>query len=194
MEHMKRFAFLFILLFAGLTINGQSQSTMKTPSAPLVGPLKDTLFILRSNLGVFTPSERAMAIRMRLDRLYEGLEFTPEDLTVVASENTHDIFYQDVALMSVTQQDAAMEGKDQAVLANLYLESIKNSVMSTRDHRSSWLVLFRIGMVLLVIGIAWFVIWLLGKGYERLYRYIAEKREKWLKDLSFKDYTFLTAD
>lgn len=35
-------------------------------------------------------------------------------------------------------------------------------------------------------------IWLIGKGYKRLLSFIDVKKEKWLKSLSYKNYTFLT--
>ena len=185
---------LFVLLATSGTLFGQSQTKTEALSAPVVGPMNDTLLVVRSNLGVYTPSERALTIRKRLDRLYDGDGFKPEALTILAGENTYDVVYQDLPLVSVTSRDAELAGVDQAELATLYLERIKNSVETTRTQRNIWVILSRIGLVLLVIGMAWLVIWLIDKGYKRLYLFMDQHKEKWLKDLSFKDYTFLTAD
>jgi len=155
---------LFVLLATSGTLFGQSQTKTGALSTPVVGPMNDTLLEVRSNLGVYTPSERALTIRKRLDRLYEGDGFKPEALTIMAGENTYDVVYQDLPLVSVTSRDAELAGVDQAELAALYLERIKKSVETTRTQRNIWVILSRIGLVLLVIGMAWLVIWLIDKG------------------------------
>lgn len=38
------------------------------------------------------------------------------------------------------------------------------------------------------------MIWLIGKGYSKLLLFINSKKDKWLKNLSYKDYTFLAAE
>lgn len=185
---------LFVLLLTSGTLFGQSLTKPETLSVPVVGPMNDTLFVIRTNLGVYTPTERALTIRKRLDRLYEGDGFKPDALTMVAGENTYDIVYQGIPLLSVTIRDAELAGVDQAELATLYMKRIKHSVETTRAQRNIWVILVRIGLVLLVIGLAWLVFWLIGRGYKRLYLFMDRHKAKWLKDLSFKDYTFLTAD
>lgn len=194
MKHLPHVFFLFILLLAGWTLNGQTPTIREASTAPVVGPMKDTLFVIRTNLGVYSPTERATTIRGRLERLYEGDGFKPEALTVVATENTLDLVYEDMPLMSVTGRDAALAGSSQAELAAFYLDRIKQSVVNARAQRNVWVILSRVGLVLLVIALAWLVMWLIGKGYARMYLYMDKHKAKWLKDLSFKDYTFLTAD
>ncbi len=52
----------------------------------------------------------------------------------------------------------------------------------------------RIGLVLLVLVVAFIIIKIISKGYRRLLLYIASKKETLLKDLSYNDYTFLTTE
>lgn len=55
-------------------------------------------------------------------------------------------------------------------------------------------IAFRIGLlmiVLLLIGAMW---WLINKGFHKITLYIERNKNKWLKNLNYKDYTFLTAD
>ena len=63
------------------------------------------------------------------------------------------------------------------------------------EIENSWLkITIRIGLVLLVIVVAWLVFWLVARGYSRLLRFIDDHRGRWIKDLSYKDYTFLSAE
>lgn len=61
-------------------------------------------------------------------------------------------------------------------LAQSFKETIKNSIVEAKNE-NSWLKLIaRIGLVLLVIGIAWAMIWLIGKGYSKLLLFINSKK------------------
>ena len=161
---------------------------------PVFGVRKDTLFLVYSKIGASTPKERAINISRKIDKLYEDDFFKTDSILVVKSENTYDIVYGESIIMSISESDAIWYDKNIHELAQSFKETIKNSIVEARNE-NSWLKLItRIGLVLLVIAIAWGLIWLIGRGYLRLLLFINSKKDKWLKDLSYKDYTFLTAE
>lgn len=161
---------------------------------PVFGVMKDTLFLVYSKIGASTPKERAINISRKIDKLYEDDFFKTDSILVVKSENTYDIVYGEIILMSISENDAIWYGRSMHELAQSFKESIKNSIVEAKNENSWLKIIVRIGLVLLVIAIAWGLIWLTGKGYSRLLLFINAKKDKWLKDLSYKDYTFLTAE
>ena len=161
---------------------------------PVIGAMKDTLFLVYSKIGASTPKERAINISRKIEKLYDDDFQKVDSILVVKSENAYDIVYGEIIIMSISENDAKWYGKSMYELAQSFNENIKNSIVEAKNE-NSWLKLIaRSGLVLLVIAIAWGMIRLIGKRYLRLLFYIKNKKDKWLKNLSYKDYTFLTAE
>jgi small-conductance mechanosensitive channel len=171
------------------------ESLRKTAKGyPVIGPMNDTLFLIYSKIGASTPKERAINISRKIEKLYEDDFLKVDSILVMKSENTLDIVYGEIIIMSVAESDAIWYDTSMPELAQSFKETIKKSIVEAKSQ-NNWLKLIaRIGLVLLVIGIAWLMIWLVGKGYSKLLLFINSKKDKWLKDLSYKDYTFLTAE
>ena len=161
---------------------------------PVFGVMNDTLFLVYSKIGASTPKERAINISRKIEKLYEDDFLKTDSILVVKSENTYDIVYGELIIMSISENDAIWYDKSMHELVQSFKEIIKNSIVKAKNENSWLKIIVRIGLVLLVIAIAWGLIWLIGRGYSRLLLFINSKKEKWLKDLSYKDYTFLTAE
>jgi small-conductance mechanosensitive channel len=112
----------------------------------------------------------------------------------VKSENTFDLVYGQTIIMSVSETDAIWYNMSMPDLALEFSVKTKNSIIQGKKENNFQKSLLRIGLVLLVIVIARFLIWLIGKGYNGLLIFIHFKKDKWIKNLSFKNYTFLTAE
>lgn len=161
---------------------------------PVVGPLKDTLFVIYAKIGSSMPRERAKNISLRIRKLYDDDFFKIDSLRVVKSENTFDIVYGDLIVMSISETDALWYGKTLQELSLHFAKEIQQTVATAREQNSWVKLLIRIAWVVVVIVIAGIVFRLIGKGSSKLLEYINLKKEQWLKDLSYKDYTFLTAE
>jgi len=161
---------------------------------PVFGAMNDTLFLVYSKIGALTPKERAINISRKIEKLYEDDFLKTDSILVLKSENTYDIVYGEIIIMSISESDAIWHDKSMHELAQSFKETIKNSIVEAKNANSWSKILVRIGLVLLVIGIAWGLIWLIGKGYSRFLLFINSKKDKWLKALFYKDYTFLTAE
>ncbi|WP_372770080.1 mechanosensitive ion channel family protein [Lutibacter sp.] len=161
---------------------------------PVLGVMKDTLFFIYSKIGASTPKERAINISRKIEKLYEDDFLKTDSISVINSENTYDIVYGEIIIISISENDAIWYGKSMPELADNFKEIIKKSIIEAKSENNWLKILARIGLVLLVIAIAWFIIWLMSKSYSKLLLTINSKKDTWLKDLSYKDYTFMTAD
>lgn len=161
---------------------------------PVLGVMKDTLFFIYSKIGSLTSKERAFNISTKIKNLYDDDFLKADSIVVVKAENAYDISYGELIIMSVSENDAIWFGKTTPELANHFKTIIKKSITEAKAENSLSKIITRIGLVLLVIVIALFIIWLIGKGYSKLLLMVQSKKDKWLKDLSYKDYTFLTTE
>lgn len=161
---------------------------------PVIGAMKDTLFLIYSKIGASTPKERAANISHKIKKLYEDDFLNTDSILVMEAENTFELVYGETILMSISENDAMWYDKSIDELTLFFRDTIKQSIIYAKKENSWLKVLERIGLVLLVIGMVWVIFKSIGKGYSKLLVFIESKKDKWLKDFSYKDYTFLTAD
>lgn len=161
---------------------------------PVYSPLKDTLFLIYAKMGASTPKERAMNITNKIKILCKDNFMKIDSILPVESDDMTDIAYKDMIIMTISEMDALWNNKSESELAKQYSDIIKNAVSKTREEDSIKKLGIRIGLVILVIAGAWLMIWLISKAYLSGKNVLTDKKDKWLKSLSFKDYTFLTIE
>ena len=152
----------------------------------------DTLFYIDARLGNLTPEERAKNISARIEKIYN--EYDSVRITLSQNENTIDIICGEIFIMTLQESDTIIQGKNIQVLGNEYAESIKNSVEKNRKERSILTIFIRIGLVVLVLLAIWLMIYLIAKGHTFLTKRLLNYEGKWFKNLSYKGYTFISAN
>lgn len=161
---------------------------------PVYGAMDEILFHIYTKIGALTPNERAENISKQIDQLYKNDFLKIDSIQIVPSEYTLDIIYGDLIVVSLSETDAIWYNTNLQNLAEEFKIKIAESISEAKKQNSFTRLLIRIGLVLLVLVIARLLIWLIGKGYYRILLYIRKNKDKWLKNLAYKDYTFLTAD
>lgn len=155
----------------------------------------DTLFNLYNKIGASTPAERARNISNRIKKLFYDNSFLRSDsLYIEESDNTSDIVFGDMIIMSVSELDAVWHNQTRLSLANQYSETINSTISAQRKERSIIKLTIRIGLVIIVVAGILFLIWLLARLHSRIELYITSHKEKWLRSLSYKNYTFLSVE
>jgi len=171
-----------------------TESTVKEVSGyPVIGIRGETLFLVYSKVGVVPPRERAANITRRIEQLYDDDFLKVDSILIIQEEKSYDIVYGDKIIMSVSQNEASYYEKSAEELARDLRQKIQNSLINAKEGKRWLILLLRIGLVLLVVAIARLVIWLIGKGHIRLLNFVKQNKNKWCKNLSYKDYIFVTA-
>lgn len=160
---------------------------------PVMGIRGDTLFLIYSKVGVVSPQERAVNITRRIEKLYDEDFLKIDSILIILEEKSYDIVYGDKIIMSVSQTEAAFYEKSAEQLSRDFKQKIQDSLTDAKKGKRWLILLLRIGLVLLVVAIARLVIWLIDKGHVRLLNFVKQNKNKWCKNLSYKDYTFVTA-
>lgn len=154
----------------------------------------DTLFRIYSRSGATRPEERAKDISARIKILYKDDFLVLDSIRIMESDHTTDIVCRDMVIMSITDLDAMIHNKTRKQLAEEYTGIIRTSIESARKDASLGRMLGRIGLVLLIIAGVWFLIILMTRLHNKAENYIAGKKDAWLISLTYKDYTFLSAE
>jgi small-conductance mechanosensitive channel len=162
--------------------------------SPVLGVMDDTIFDVYSKLGSSTPSERAKRISKKIKRIYRDELFRSDSLIIRKSDYTTDIVYGDIIVMGISDLDALWYGKPVEVTANELRDRIEKSILLARKNYSLMKLLSRIGLVITVIASAWLIIWLIGRFSKWLLLFLGKRKDTWLRNLSYKDYTFLTSE
>ena len=154
----------------------------------------DTLFRIYTRSGATRPEERAKDISARLKTLYKDDFLVLDSIRIIESDYTTDIICRDMVIMSITDLDAMIYNKTRQQMAAEYAGIIRTAIETAHKDASLGRLLGRIGLVLLVIAGVWFLITLMIRLHTRTETYIAGKKDVWLKNLAYKDYTFLSAE
>jgi len=179
-----------------ILLQKQRIESLKTTAIgyPVLGILKDTLFLVYSKIGSSLPKDRAINITQRIEKLFDDDFLSTDSITCMEAENTIDIVYGETIIMSVSETDALWQNMTKLELASGYLELIKRDLMKAKDETSLSRVFTRVGLLLLVLVALVLILWSVNKGFKSLLAYIEVHKDKWLRNLTYKDYTFITAE
>ncbi len=194
--------FTAILVFASLPLLAQKDdlqinidtSGSSSKGYPVIGLQNDTLFEIYNKVGSIRPQERASSITKKIRTLNDDKFLNIDSILLVESENTFDIVYKDIIIMSISESDASLSNKSKLNLAKENAEKIQETIRKNRNKNKISMILLRIGLVILVAAGIWFLIWVINKGHAMMKQLIVSKKNKWIKDFSYKDYTFLTVE
>jgi small-conductance mechanosensitive channel len=165
-----------------------------TKGYPVQGPMYDTLFYIYAQIGESTPQERADNISQRIKKLSKDDFLNVDSIKPYMINDLVGIVYDDYLIMGISEKDAIWARSSPEDLAEKYTGIIKNSIQAAEINSSLPKKLKRIGLSLLTLIGALFLLWLVGKSFNKLLWIIDSNKEKWLKDLSYRGYTFLSEE
>lgn len=157
-----------------------------------VAPFKDTLFYIYNKLGPFSARDRATNITSKIKSLPNASEEIPE-LIIRLQEETADVIFGDVIILSVTNDDALWIGTTRNELAQVYKNAIESSIQDFYDDNTLKKILIRIGTVMLVVTILFIIIFYINRIFRFIKQQIYAQKGKGIQGLKLKNYEFLTA-
>lgn len=161
---------------------------------PVVGVMKDTLFLIYSKIGSSTASERAQNISKKIALLYNDDFLKIDQIRVHPFDNTFDIVYNDLIIMSISEADAIWYNQSIDNSAELFKNNIKNAITTAKKENSVQKIAMRIGLVLLVFFSIWIVIKLVTKLFIKVDQIIKNQQDSWLKDIKYNDYVIISTE
>lgn len=164
-----------------------------TSGYPVIGFFNDTLFLLYSKLGSFSPKDRADAINKRIHTLGGSINFNENSLRVENAETTEDIVVDQTIVMSVTETDALWNNTTKEDLANQYKTIINNAVLKYKEETNYFNIAKKVGLALLVLLIIAALVKYISKFFAWTAIKIQLQEDKKIKGIQLKNYTLFDA-
>lgn len=161
---------------------------------PVVGVLGDTIFYVFTRTGATQPKERARLISQRIRDLFEADFFNKDSISLNQEEGSYDVMYRDKIIVHLNEKEARYHEKELQALASETRDAIARSITEAREDFRPQRILLRIAYGALGLLVLVIVIWLVGKAFRWVLAFFETNKEKFLRNLSYKDYTFLTAE
>ncbi len=143
-----RFVVIGVMLFILLTTMTVSYSQEENPTGnqipeavskidgtPVILGDK-TLFIIKKNVGSFSPQERSQAVTNRIETIANDPSIRINGLKVLDEQDTTNIVLGEKLIFTLTDNDAKAAGKSRQELAQEYVQIIDDSISKYREERS----------------------------------------------------------
>jgi small-conductance mechanosensitive channel len=179
-----------ILLLSGLAI---AQSPAKTSGIPVTLD-GQTVLVVRDRFLASSNEQRATHIAKRLLDFAQESSVALETLKTHNTENVTIIHAEDIVLVTVSEQDAKLAGKDRQRLANEHVESIRQAVGQYREQRS-WAVRTQAIAIAVFSTIALIIsLLILNNLSPHFYRWLDQQRNQRIPDLRMQNLVLLSSD
>lgn len=117
--------------------------------------------------------------------------FVPDSIKVIPNENNIDVIYNELVLLSVTDDDALWLEQDKTQVAQQYATTVRNAILQEKKDSSFQSVLIRIGWLLLIILVFSFIVYGINRLFKQLRRRIVREKDRYFKGVKVKEYALL---
>jgi small-conductance mechanosensitive channel len=167
----------------------------KTFTPEPVAPFRDTLFYFGAGIGSFTPKERAIAVTERIRNFNKEFgRIQSDSLKVFVDANYCYIAYNDFIILTITETDAQILGKEQLLLASECKTIIQNAIIQY-EKDTYWLnILWRIFLLFVIVAALFFLIKLINFAFGKLSIKIEKLKGTKIKTISIKSFRLMNED
>ena len=118
----------FLLLSASLLYTCISLAQNVDQRDYAIGPAQDTLWVISTPSGIFTPTDRASAINKHLKTLSEDTQWDAQLLKLRQNNQNIYLVYRDLVIATVQPQDTVNTGLTDQQLAQEHWISVVQSI------------------------------------------------------------------
>ncbi|WP_121665978.1 mechanosensitive ion channel family protein [Mesonia aquimarina] len=203
---MRFFVALFLCLFSiSLTTATNFQAVQQDSVAkeqdmlkikegfPVIGKNHQELFSFYVKSGALNASERAARVSEKIQQIDAG-GFQKDSLEIITQSEETDIVYKNSILLSISEKDALANNNTRDSLANIYLTLLKENISIAEENYIPTNIFLKIGLTILILLGLWLALKLIAFLNKKTINFIERKKEKWLKSLTYNNYTFITPE
>lgn len=152
---------------------------------------KDTLFYLYTSYGPYDIDTRVKYIEDKIQTLYDDPFFTPDSIQLKPLGEYLNIMYKKNSIAGITMVDAMWENTTQEDLASRYANAIKSTIVKYKEQNSLKSVMIRLGELLLVLLIAFVLVWGINRLFEFLRKVAINSEHRFLTGIRIKNYELI---
>ncbi len=156
-----------------------------------VAPFNDTLFFVYMKIGAYTPKERARAIETKIRMLYDDPFYNPDSLKIIQGEKSLEIVYDEIILISITEDYALWMNKTKPELADMCLSKVRSEIGKTLEANSLKNLVYRFGFVLFILILLLILIKLTSIIFKYITDLFIKNKDKVFGGLKVSNYVLL---
>jgi len=160
---------------------------------PVIGKNHQELFSFYVKAGVLTAAERAARVSEKIQQINTG-GFQKDSLKIIKNEEETDIVYKKAILLSISERDALANNIQRDTLAKTYLSLLKENINIQEENYIPKNIFLKVGLTILILLGLWLALKLISYLNKKTLLFIERKKEKWLKSLTYNNYTFITPE
>ena len=152
---------------------------------------KDTLYYLYTSYGPYDIDTRVKYVEEKLKELYNDPYFVADSIKIKPAGDYLSVMYNDKTITGVSIVDALWENSSQTELAQRYANIIKNTIVKYKEQNSLKSVLIRLAELLLVLFIAFILVWAINRLFDFLKKITLNSEHRFLTSIRIRNYDFI---
>ena len=152
---------------------------------------KDTLYYLYTSYGPYDIDTRLKYVEEKLKELYNDPYFVADSIKIKPAGDYLSVMYNDKTITGISMVDALWENSSQTELAQRYANIIKNTIVKYKEQNSLKSVLIRLAELLLVLFIAFILVWAINRLFDFLKKITLNSEHRFLTSIRIRNYDFI---
>ncbi|MDR2584770.1 MAG: mechanosensitive ion channel family protein [Prevotellaceae bacterium] len=152
-----------------------------------VAPFIDTLFYIKTGVGALTARDRALFVTDKIRQLSRD-RFIVDSMRIYTDAGMKIIAYGDIVVMSISNADAELNDKTMIFLAQDYERIIEEAILQRKKDMELRTILFRVLLVLLIVGAQFFVFKIINFLFNKLSQKIERLKGEKIKTIKLNKY------
>ena len=152
---------------------------------------KDTLYYLYTSYGPYDIDTRVKYVEEKLKELYNDPYFVADSIKIKPAGDYLSVMYNDKTITGISMVDALWENSSQTELAQRYANIIKNTIVKYKEQNSLKSVLIRLAELLLVLFIAFILVWGINRLFDFLKKIALNSEHRFLTSIRIRNYDFI---
>ena len=152
---------------------------------------KDTLYYLYTSYGPYDIDTRVKYVEEKLKELYNNPYFVADSIKIKPAGDYLSVMYNDKTITGISMVDALWENSSQTELAQRYANIIKNTIVKYKEQNSLKSVLIRLAELLLVLFIAFILVWAINRLFDFLKKIALNSEHRFLTSIRIRNYDFI---
>ena len=152
---------------------------------------KDTLYYLYTSYGPYDIDTRVKYVEEKLKELYNDPYFVADSIKIKPAGDYLSVMYNDKTITGISMVDALWENSSQTELAQRYANIIKNTIVKYKEQNSLKSVLIRLAELLLVLFIAFILVWAINRLFDFLKKIALNSEHRFLTSIRIRNYDFI---
>jgi small-conductance mechanosensitive channel len=185
---------LFLLTISFFGIAQQNDSILQSvnnDSIPVIF-FEDTLYFISTSIGSFGPEERANRISTKLTQLVEEETFDTTLLSIQEEDLAIELLHGNAIIGSVTDKDAEKQNLSKLELAEIQLQTIKDTFRENHPNHTLSTQLIRVAILIGILLGVFLMIRFINFGFEKLIKFIFNKFKHLFKGIKIRNFEVIS--